>query len=66
MINFADIGKLKGFTECIHTKIISNETEYGSFEDPIIMHRTRSNEKTPVSEIPSIINDENVIIAPRQ
>ena len=29
MINFAGIGKLKGITECIYTKIVSNETEYG-------------------------------------
>ena len=30
------------------------------------MHRTGLNETAPASEIPSIINDENVIIAPRQ
>ena len=52
---------LKVFT----TKIIPNETEYGSVEDPLNMQRTRSN-KTAVSEAPSIINDENVITAPEQ
>ena len=30
------------------------------------MHRTGTNETVLVSEIPSIINDENVIIAPGQ
>ena len=30
------------------------------------MHRTASNERTLVSEIPSTINEENVIIAPGQ
>ena len=30
------------------------------------MHRTASNETTLVSQIPNIINDENVIISPGQ
>ena len=34
------------------------------FEDPLSKHRTRSNETALVSEIPYIINDENVITAP--
>ena len=50
----------------LNTKIISDETEYGSAEDPLSMHRDGSNEIAPVSEIPYIINDENVIIAPGQ
>ena len=33
---------------------------------PLSMHRTGSNETGLVSEIPYIINDENVIIAPEQ
>ena len=37
-----------------------------SVDDPLIMHRTASNEATLVSEIPNIINMENVIIAPGQ
>ena len=48
---------LKVFTQ----KIILNETECGSVEDPLSMHRTRSNEAALVSEIPYTINDENVI-----
>ena len=40
------------------------ETEYASFEDPLNMHRIASNEATLISEIPDIINEENVIIAP--
>ena len=66
IINFAGIDKHQVVTECILTKTISNGTEYGSFEDPLRMHRTGSNERALVSEIPSITNDENVIIAQRQ
>ena len=66
MINFLCIDKHQDVTESIHTKVISNETEYGSVEDPLSMHRARSNETALVSEIPSIINDENVITAPGQ
>ena len=53
---------LKVFTK----KIISSETEYGSVEDPLSMHRTGPNETTLPSEIPYTINDENVIMAPRK
>ena len=47
-------------------KNISNETEYGSAEHPLSMHRTISNEKLLVSEFSYIIYNKNVIIAPRQ
>ena len=47
----------------VFTKIISNETEYGSVEDPLSMHRTISNETTLLSEFLSIINNKNVIRA---
>ena len=40
------------------------ETEYASVEDPLNIHRIASNETTLISEIPDIINEENVIIAP--
>ena len=50
-------------TESIHVKVVSKETEYGSVENPLSMHRTGSNKTTLVSEIPSMINDENVIIS---
>ena len=42
------------------------ETECNSVEDALNMHRTASNETTLVSEIPYIINEENVLIAPGQ
>ena len=38
MINFSGIDKHQDATESIHTKVISNETEYGSVEDPLSMH----------------------------
>ena len=41
-----------------------SEAEYASVEDPLNMHRTATNEITLISEIPNIINEENVIIAP--
>ena len=53
----------KDLAESIHEKIISNQTEYGSVKDPLCMHRTGSNVTAFISEIPRIINDENVIIA---
>ena len=59
MINFSGIDKHQDVTESIHKKIISNEPEYGSVQDPLSMHRTGSNETALVSEIPSVIDDEN-------
>ena len=42
------------------------ETKHASVEDSLNMHRIASNETTLISEIPDIIIEENVIIAPRQ
>ena len=47
-------------------KNTSSETEYDSIEYLLSMPRTQSNEVAVVSEIPYVINDENVIIAPGQ
>ena len=78
MFKFSDIVEIKGQTDCVTSKNISDgkeitenindrsETEFASVEDPLILHRTASNETTLVSEIPNIINDKNVIIAPGQ
>ena len=66
MINFSGNDKHQDVTESIRTKVISNETEYGSVEDPLSMHKTGSNETALVSKIPSTVNDENVMIAPGQ
>ena len=66
MINFSGIDKHQDVHKSIYKKIISNETEQGSIEDPLSMHRAGSNKTALVSEFPSIINDENVIIAPVQ
>ena len=63
---FSGIDKHQDVAASIPKTFISNETEYGSFEDPLSMHKSGSNETTFVSKFPSIINDENVIIAPRQ
>ena len=43
-----------------------SETEFASVEDPLNLYRNASNEANLVSEIPNIINDENVIIGPGQ
>ena len=43
-----------------------SETEYASVEDPLKKHKTASNETTLISEIPNIINEENVITASGQ
>ena len=42
------------------------ETEYGSVEDPLSMHRTASNKTALVSEILYIDNNENIVIASGQ
>ena len=42
-----------------------SETEYASVEDPLNMHRPASNETTLISDIPNILNEERVIIAPQ-
>ena len=44
----------------------SETSEFASVEDPLNMHRTAINETTLVSQIPNMINEENVIIAPGQ
>ena len=51
MINVSGIDKHQDVVESIHKKVISNETEYGSVEDPLSMRRTGSNETALVSEI---------------
>ena len=61
MINFSGTDEHQDFAESIHKKNTSFETEYASVEDPLSKHRTGSNETALVSEIPNIINDENVI-----
>ena len=43
-----------------------SNTELASVEDPLNMHKTASNEITLVSEISNIIDEENVIIAPKK
>ena len=50
----------------VFTKKLFQMKQCGSVEDPLSMHRTGSNETELVSEIPSIIKDEKVIIAPGQ
>ena len=40
------------------------KTEFASVEDPLNKHRTASKETILVSEIPNMIDKENVIIAP--
>ena len=78
MFRFSDIVEIQGQSECVTEKNVSDrkeitenindrsETEFSSVEDPLNMHRAASNETTLVSEIPNIINDKNVIIAPGQ
>ena len=43
-----------------------SETEFTLVEDPLNMHRTTTNETTLASKAPNMINNKNVIIAPRQ
>ena len=66
MINFSSIDKHQDITESIHSKVISNETQYGLVEYSLSKYRTGSNETALVSEIPCIINISNINTAPVQ
>ena len=74
MLKFSDFVEMQGGTEKGTAEIICNakenvnetETEYASVEDPLNIHRTASNETTLVSDIPNIVNNENIIFAPSQ
>ena len=73
MFKFSDIVEIEGQSECVTGKYVSDkkemteningrsETQFALVEDPLNMHRTASNETNLVSEIPNIINKENVI-----
>ena len=75
MFKFSDIIEIQGQNKNVTEKIISGrkevgeegndtETKHASVEDSLNMCKTASNETTLVSEIPSIIDEENVAIAP--
>ena len=69
---FSDIVEIRGQDKMLLKNQIEKKKlevtvkEYASVEDPLNMHRTASNETNLVSEIPNIINEENVIAAPGQ
>ena len=77
MFRFSDIVEIQGETEGVTAINISDGKEitenvnykkkkFPSVEDPLNMYSATSNEITLVSEIPNIINEENVVIAPGQ
>ena len=77
MVKCSDIVEIQGENKTVTEKGIFNRTEmnestnnsetgYGLVEDPLSMHRSVSNETTLISEIPNIVAEENVIIAPGQ
>ena len=78
MFTCTDIVELKGQSECVAEKNVSDgkemsknindrsETEIALVDDPLNMQGTASNETTLVSEIPNIINEEKILFAPWQ
>ena len=79
ILNFSDINENQEETDSVTENDISDgkemnknnnentsEAEYASVEDLLNMHRTATNETNLISEIPNIINEENVIIVPGQ
>ena len=77
MFRFSDIVEIQEENECVTEKVFSDEKElgenmndaeidYASVENPLNIHRFPLNEATLISEIPNLINEENVIIAPGQ
>ena len=77
-VRFSDVVEIQGQSEYVTDNNVSGEeemteyindrdkAEFTSVEDHLNMHRTTANEAILVSEIPNLINNENVIIAPRQ
>ena len=63
---YKDTSIVKGKEMTENVNYNRSETEFASVEDPLKMYRTASNETILVSEIPHIINEGNVIIAPGQ
>ena len=79
MLHFSDINENQEETESVTENVISDgkeinknnnentsEAEYASVKDPLNMNRTATNETNLISDIPNIINEENVIIVPDQ
>ena len=79
MLHFSDINENQEETESVTENDISDgkemnknnnentsEAEYASVKDPLNMNRTATNETNLISDIPNIINEENVIIVPDQ
>ena len=70
MLKFSDFVEMQGETEKGTAESIENvnesEAEYASVEDPLNIHRTTSNETTLVCDIPNIVSNQNIIIAPGQ
>ena len=54
MIHFSSIDEHQDAAKSIHKKLFQMK-QYRTFEGPFSMHRTGSNEKVFVSEIPHII-----------
>ena len=76
-LGFPILLKLKKKIESVTEKIIPDgkemsenmndtEIEYVSVKDPVNIHRSASNDTTLVSEVPNMVNEENVIIVPAQ
>ena len=65
MINFSNIHEHQDVAESIHKKLFQVKQDMAT-EDPLSTHGTGSHEAVLVSEITSIINDENIIIALEQ
>ena len=66
MLNFTEIGTDFEDPLISHEKTNPDEVEHSLKEDPLNAYRIASNETALVSEVPALIDDENIIIAPGQ
>lgn len=61
LLRFSKNKPVKENLETVPEKIFKHETPFTLIEDPLNTHRTVSSETTLVSEVPNIIDKENVL-----
>ena len=66
MLNFSEIGSDFEKPLSSHKRTNLNGMEHSLKEDPLNAYRMASNETALVSEIPALIDNESIIIAPGQ
>lgn len=66
MLSFSEMETIKENLKTLSKKVTQNELKFSLIEDLLHMYRSGTNETVLVSEVPIIIDKENVIKAPGQ